>query len=101
MRLTSKGELRLRIQYSKGKAFVDKISIGTKADLEAMGIEDINSPENGCDFMVYSVAGAQVGKISAADNEDAIRQIREITNANGVFLIKNVASGEAKKVMVK
>lgn len=100
-RITTKGEYKLRIQYSKGKSFVDQIRIGTKTDLEAMGIEDVNATENCCDFMVYSVAGAQVGKISAADNEDAIRQIREITNANGVFVIKNIASGETKKVMVK
>lgn len=100
-RFTSTGEYKLRIQFSKGKSFVDKVLIGSKTDLEAMGIEDINAPENNCDFMVYSVAGAQVGKISAADNEDAIRQIRELTNANGVFVIKNTANGEAKKVMVK
>ncbi len=100
-RITATGEYKLRVQYSKGKAFMDNIAVGTKADLETIGIEEVNAPEDNCDFMVYSVAGAQVGKISAADNEDAIRQIRNLTNANGVFVIKNRANGEAKKVMVK
>ncbi len=100
-RFTTVGEYKLRIVFSKGKSFVDKILIGTTAEIEALGIEDVNVPENNCDYKVYSVSGAQVGKISAADHEDAIRQIREITNSNGVFVIKNIANGEAKKVMVK
>ena len=94
----NKGEYRLRIFMKKNTA-IDKIYLGTTE--EAMAIEDVNIQEEGCSYTVYSPSGVQVGEIDAQDNADAIRQVRNLTNAAGIYIIKNNASGKSKTVAVK
>lgn len=100
-RFTSTGEYKLRIQFSKKTAFVDKILLGSTTELEALGIEDINCQEEGTSYTVYSPSGIQVGQIEAAGNADAIRKIRNLTNTAGIYIIRDNASGKSKTVAVK
>lgn len=95
----SSGTYRLRILYTKGKTFIDKLYIGTTE--EAMDIKDINSQTEGSNYTVYSPSGVQVGQIEAVDNAEAIRQIRKLTNAAGIYIIKDNTSGKSKTVAVK
>ncbi len=85
--------------FMKKNTAIDKIYLGTTE--EAMAIEDVNIQEEGCSYTVYSPSGVQVGEIDAQDNADAIRQVRNLTNAAGIYIIKNNASGKSKTVAVK
>lgn len=91
---------RLRILFNKGHAKIDKIYLGLTEE-EALGIQDVNIQEEGASYTVYSPSGVQVGEIDAQDNADAIRQIRNLTNAAGIYIIKDNASGKSKTVAVK
>lgn len=98
-RLTKGANYRIRIHFTKGKSFIDKIYLGTTE--EAMNIEDVNNQPEGTCYTVYSTMGAQVGQIDAQDNADAVSQISNLTNAPGIYIIKNNASGKSKTVAVK
>lgn len=94
------GNYKFRILMNKGKVDIDKFYIGITEE-EALGIEDVNSMEESSSYSVYSPSGVQVGQIEAQDNADAIRQIRNLTNAAGIYIIKDNANGKSKTVAVK
>lgn len=93
------GTYRLRILYTKGKTFLDKLYIGTTE--EAMDIKDIRSQAEGSNYTVFSTSGVQIGQIEAADNAEAIRQVRRLTNTAGIYIIKDNANGKSKTVAIK
>lgn len=94
------GEYKVRIIFND-KAAIDKLYVGVTEE-EVLGIENVNSGQpSETLYTVYSTAGTPIGQIKAEDNADAAKQIRELTNTNGVYVIKNKANGSASKIMVR
>ncbi len=95
----AKGEYRVRIHFNKGKSFIDKIYIGTTS--EAMSIQDVNAKEENNSYLIFNVSGQFVGKIEAADNHEAVKQIRNLSGSAGIYVMKNTGSGESKKIAIQ
>lgn len=96
-RLTKGADYRIRIHFTKGKSFIDKLYLGTT---EAAAIDDVASA-NEYKYSVYNVSGMFVGEIEASDRAEAAQQIRNLTPATGMYIVKNAATKETIKIAIK
>lgn len=89
------GEYILRITITGDGCNLDKMEFrkGTTA------VEDI-SEKAAVSYQVYSMTGVLVGQFTASDNDSVSGEVSRITGRNGIYLVKNLATGKTERIVV-
>ena len=88
------GPMTFRITINGANCNIDKIEL--KWEEVPSGVEEVIDLAGG-KLKVYSATGAYLGEIESSSN--ASQQLYNLTGRKGIFIIKDAASGKAKKVM--
>ena len=84
------GEQRLRLTITGPQCNIDRITIVKKFD----GIVDAVELQSG-EYDVYTTSGIYVGRMSYDSAETIGMSLRQFTGNDGIYVVKDAASGEA------